>query len=264
MGKAPADQFYWGDWLNDVELQMASASSRGIWINALCRMWGSRTRGEISGTKENLINLLNCKKEEFDLFLFEVQKYGFGEMITQMITEKSVIKNVIRNDLITVDETQMITLRNRRMFRKANANNKAYLRLKKYREKQHDNAIDNATCNANETHASSSSLKEYKEKNNDNASKNPPPPYQKIRELWIKILPELPQPRIENKTWYKPCKARITQYPKAKDIQWWEMFMQTIRTNPHWMGVNDRQWTPDIIWFMQEKNFFKVIEWKHK
>ena len=51
MGKAPADQFYWNDWLGDVELQAASACTKGVWINALARMWNSKIRGELQGTK---------------------------------------------------------------------------------------------------------------------------------------------------------------------------------------------------------------------
>ena len=60
MGKAPADQFYWNDWLSDVELQQASACSKGVWINALCRMWYSKPRGEPMSTKEGLVKLCIC------------------------------------------------------------------------------------------------------------------------------------------------------------------------------------------------------------
>ena len=62
--KLPAFQFYPGDWLRDPQLQMASTVARGVWINALCRMWDNEPRGTLSGTREEIARLCLCTKED--------------------------------------------------------------------------------------------------------------------------------------------------------------------------------------------------------
>ena len=100
MAKAPADQFYWGDWLRDVELQMASSSTRGIWANALGLMWFAKVRGELQGNREKLSQLCNCTLPEFDNFKNEAEALGFC--------------------YIKLNSNYIITVRNRRMYKKVN------------------------------------------------------------------------------------------------------------------------------------------------
>lgn len=119
MGKRPAFQFYPNDWMHDVELQSCSSSTRGIWINALCLMWWSRVRGEITAPKEKLIEMLNCKPEEFELFLAEQKRYIF-------------CKIMLHNDLVT--------LRNRRMYLEQKDRENTRLRVQKHRMKRNGNA----------------------------------------------------------------------------------------------------------------------------
>lgn len=45
--KAPAFQFYTGDWLKDNELQGMDHRHKGFWIDILCLMWDSRERGRL-------------------------------------------------------------------------------------------------------------------------------------------------------------------------------------------------------------------------
>ena len=45
MSKAPAFQFYVGDWMKDPELRSVSLEARGLWIDLLCLMWDSVERG---------------------------------------------------------------------------------------------------------------------------------------------------------------------------------------------------------------------------
>jgi len=119
VGKNPASQYYWGDWLNDWELQLASSATRGIWANALARMWYSSVRGEMIATPEKFTQLLNCTLTEMGTFLSEAEALLFCY--------------VLRND----DGT--ITLRNRRMYREARAKESNRLRQEKYRERRKDN-----------------------------------------------------------------------------------------------------------------------------
>jgi hypothetical protein len=138
MGKAPADQFYWGDWLNDTGLQSASTVSRGVWINMLCRMWFAPVKGELSGTREQLSKLCNAN-------------------VTELITLENDIKMHHFADLVTDDCNGIVTVRNRRMYRKGIEQKNAYLRVKRHREKKHCNAKVTETCNAVVTDVSSSS-----------------------------------------------------------------------------------------------------------
>lgn len=45
MAKAPAFQFYTGDWMKDPELRSVSLEARGLWVDLLCLMWESPQRG---------------------------------------------------------------------------------------------------------------------------------------------------------------------------------------------------------------------------
>ncbi len=116
MGKAPAFQFYVRDWLSDPELQSASSSSRGIWVNALCFMWEARERGKIEGTVETLSRLLNCTEEEFNRFLSESDKFHFNDL------DKNINGHV--------------TLINRRMYRDERERKLHLERQDRYRQKQ--------------------------------------------------------------------------------------------------------------------------------
>lgn len=138
MGKAPAFQFYVRDWLSDPSLQAASASSRGIWINALCYMWEAPVRGELKASVGALARLLNATPKEFDLFLSEAQSLGFA--------------SVTCNADVT-DCNSDVTVRNRRMYREQQERNKTNKRVQKHRKKK---AAEEA-CNAKVTVPSSSS-----------------------------------------------------------------------------------------------------------
>ena len=119
MGKAPAEQFYWNDWLSDVELQQASACTKGVWINMLCRMWYSNPKGELHGTKASLAKLCICTLEEFDLFLKEAQALLFCYMSRNANGD--------------------VTLRNRRMFRQEKDRELGRLRQERFRDKHKSN-----------------------------------------------------------------------------------------------------------------------------
>ena len=80
VNKRPSLQFYPGDWLRDVELQSATATTIGVWINVLCRMFDSRVHGEISGNPEMLAPLCLVSQTEFSQFLLEAEMLQFCYM----------------------------------------------------------------------------------------------------------------------------------------------------------------------------------------
>ena len=114
MAKVPAFQFYPADWIRDTQLQMASASSRGIWANLLCAMWFSPNRGRITGSKEELKKLGNCSQEEIEAFLCENSRHNFAS-----VTEAN--KN--------------ITVENRRMVREEKVRKSSRLRQSRFRKR---------------------------------------------------------------------------------------------------------------------------------
>src|SRR5512146_3036531 len=80
MGKNPAFQFYPKDYISDPQPQMASVSSRGIWMNFLCYMWESPTRGQITGTPEGVCRLARCTAPEFSLLITENARLNFADV----------------------------------------------------------------------------------------------------------------------------------------------------------------------------------------
>lgn len=48
MSKAPAFQFYPGDWQRDTGLQMLDHEHKGVWIDLLCFMWHSPMKGRMA------------------------------------------------------------------------------------------------------------------------------------------------------------------------------------------------------------------------
>ena len=139
MGKAPADQFYYGDWLNDVELQAGTSNTRGVWMNLLARMWYSATRGELSGTQENLAKIANATQAEFDLFFQEAKTLGFC--------------------YVSRDPNGIITIRNRRMFKKEKERVNNRMRQQRYYEKSRPNAEPNADLTPPSSSSSSNTNK---------------------------------------------------------------------------------------------------------
>lgn len=173
MAKAPADQFYWGDWLNDVELQAASSTTRGVWINLLCRMWYAKTRGEISGPIEVLSSITNSAKPFFIIIYKDLKLSRFPnttitpeksknntykingvEVCNVNVTETNSLKIVeitefelflieakaLRFCDIVTGANKIITVRNRRMFRRENERKSGRLRQQRHRERQDSNA----------------------------------------------------------------------------------------------------------------------------
>jgi len=143
LGKAPAFQFYTGDWRKDVELHKMTFLARGIWIEMLMCMWDSNDRGKLEGSQDELSRIIGCTKEE----------------LVEAINELSVTK--------TADVTNCngkVTIINRRMYREEKYRKNTKLRVFKYREK-HKNNIE---CNVSVTPPSSSSSSSSTSKNKKN------------------------------------------------------------------------------------------------
>lgn len=129
MGKAPAFQFYPGDWIQDTRI--LTPLTRGIWIDMLCFMWRSNERGKVEGTPEQLARMLSCKQEEIEISIKELS-----------VTKIADVTN--GNGCVTVI--------NRRMFREEKTRTSTRCRVQKFR-----NAGVKRSCNESVTVPSSSS-----------------------------------------------------------------------------------------------------------
>jgi hypothetical protein len=248
MGKAPAFQFYVKDWLTDVELQSASAASRGVWINALCLMWESRTRGVIRGTPATLARMLNCTPEELALFLRENDSLKFADV---------------------TDCHGEITLSNRRMVKEQKVRDGD--RIRQERKRSHD------ACHADITHPSSSpspspvpSALEDKDSSSplsgaapDHAKSPPPIPVTDIIAAYHAILPERPCIRLAGKKLLKQIKARWEEDKARQNLPWWEGYFGDVRTMPWLMGRGD--WSGcDLQWLTGPDNMGKVLNGRYR
>jgi len=79
--KAPAFQFYPGDWMRDLSLRSCTVTSRGMWIDLLCLMWDGEPRGFLRvggraiGAKE-ISRLLGVKLSVVESSLADLKAHG--------------------------------------------------------------------------------------------------------------------------------------------------------------------------------------------
>jgi uncharacterized protein YdaU (DUF1376 family) len=141
MGKLPAFQFYPGDWIQDTRI--LTPATRGIWIDILCFMWRSETRGQVAGTVSQLSRLLSCSEDEIKSSLQELNDTKCADV---------TIGNGECNAVVTIQ--------NRRMMREEKERESTRYRVKRFRNadvKRERNAGSNANVTVPSSSSSSSS-----------------------------------------------------------------------------------------------------------
>lgn len=115
--------------------------------------------------------------------------------------------------------------------------------------------------------SSSSYVKEGKpswsESRDAGSDRAPSCPHHDIIRLYHQLLPELPGIIVSR--WFgsegeSHLRTRWREDPRHQSLAFWERFFQTIRTNPHWMGDNERGWRADLRWVLKRANFDKVLQ----
>lgn len=144
-GKAPAIQWYYRDWLSDTRLQMAAASTRGVWMNILMYMIDCSTDDQQCAAGE-LVNMSvrricqigSCTMEEADLFIEEALELKFCD--------------------ISVTEGGTVSITSRRLSRDDKQRRKWRERKKKQRENEagYGSVTGNVTETSSGDHATSS------------------------------------------------------------------------------------------------------------
>lgn len=80
MSKAPAYQWYTGDWRKDTQVQMSCMTTRGVWREMLDCMWDAPERGKLSGTMAQFQKLLGCREDEWNIFYEEFVTLKIGDV----------------------------------------------------------------------------------------------------------------------------------------------------------------------------------------
>ena len=137
MGKAPAGQFYFADWLRDKALHLASLSTQGAWMNILAYMWDGQDRGALRGSFEQIAKLAQANKEEMERFINDANKTKFCD--------------------ISVSDNGEITLVNRRMVRDQQDKENNRIRQRRFKLSRQDNAKITQKKRKSNTASSSSS-----------------------------------------------------------------------------------------------------------
>lgn len=93
--------------------------------------------------------------------------------------------------------------------------------------------------------------------------KIPPCPHMEIISAYHEILPELQG--VVTDRWIGSVRARDLQArwresPKHQSVDFWRRYFAQVRTFPHQMGENDRNWRADLGWLIKRSNFDKMIE----
>jgi len=133
MGKAPAFQFYPADWVQDTA--HLSLAARGAWIDILCALWRSSTRGAITLSIAGWARVLRATADQADSVINEL-----------VITKTCEYVKSGNGD---------VTLSNRRMVREHYERELVKQRVSGFREKRLSN--DDVTPYSSSSSASSTS-----------------------------------------------------------------------------------------------------------
>ena len=111
----PWFKFFPGDYLNDSQLAMAPLASQGLWQRMICHSYRTREPGKLIGSREQLVRLLGCAREELDQFLKDARVLKFAEIIEPKDGEIEIIcRRMVRDQKAREEERLAATERQRR------------------------------------------------------------------------------------------------------------------------------------------------------
>jgi hypothetical protein len=250
MGKNPAFQFYPGDWVQDTK--PISLAAKGAWIDLLCAMWRSQTKGKLSLPMIGYARLLGASVEQTEVVI--------KELIDMQICNAEVDGVSVRKTLGSQKPNSNLTLINRRMFREGISQENNRLRQKRFYDKQRPNGIPNKDL----TPLSSSSSSIPPIIPQDPNAKNGSVPHQEILSLWREILPEKTYPKAWNATRGELLRARWREEEKRQNLDYWRRLFTYLRESPFLMGERQspgrKPFVLTLPWLLKSENFLKVIE----
>lgn len=97
-------------WLTDAQLQMCSASARGVWINILMLMHDQNPRGVLTSNLSRLCKLLPDKREVIEEALRELHREGalsLGAEVDPRLPEKALVcRRMFRENRVSLDRSE--------------------------------------------------------------------------------------------------------------------------------------------------------------
>ncbi len=148
MGRYQQMDFDARAWLTDPKLSRCKASTRGIWVDAICAMHELDRCGRLLGSVEELSRICRCRADEMRAALLDLHKTEAADLEVKLsesepnhaiVTFQNGEKTAFQDALIT-DKFAIITLTNRRQRREWEARQLANNRALKYRERKTANA----------------------------------------------------------------------------------------------------------------------------
>lgn len=94
-------------------------------------------------------------------------------------------------------------------------------------------------------------------------------PHQAVIDLYHKNLPMLAETKVWNDRRRKALKARWfsglshPEHGGINELTWWDAYFAYVARCPHLIGENDRGWSADLEWLINETNLIKVIEGRY-
>lgn len=98
MAALPWMKFFPSDWLGDTKLSLCKPSTRGIWMDLICRMHDADT-GTITGSWERIASLLRCTVDELkaaadDLYRCDVGDVVIGDEVS--LTSRRITRDIAK------------------------------------------------------------------------------------------------------------------------------------------------------------------------
>ncbi|MGU9539613.1 phage replisome organizer N-terminal domain-containing protein [Clostridium tepidum] len=214
-------------------------------------------------------------------FIFLTEKIPYTEEMLAHKFRRSL--NTVKLALETLAKLEMIELDNGGFLKITNwekhqnvegldkIREQTRLRVAKHREskklKQLEDGESNVTCNVTVTEGNAIEREEEGEEDIDidieeDIDKEPPVPYEKIKELYNSICKSLSQVRSISSTRKNHLKARWKQFKYELDT--FREAFEKVEASKFCTGTNDRGWKADFDWLIKnDNNMVKVLEGKY-
>lgn len=218
-------------------------------------------------------------------FIFLTEKIPYTEEMLAHKFRRSL--NTVKLALETLAKLEMIELDNGGFLKITNwekhqnvegldkIREQTRLRVAKHREskklKQLEDGESNVTCNVTVTEGNAIEGEEEGEEDIDidieedieeDIDKEPPVPYEKIKELYNSICKSLSQVRSISSTRKNHLKARWKQFKYELDT--FREAFEKVEASKFCTGTNDRGWKADFDWLIKnDNNMVKVLEGKY-
>ena len=267
MAKAPAFQFYPGDWFREPGLKCVGLNVRGAWAELLLIMWDCNPQGVKESSLGGFARLWRTSLEEAAFIIDQLEIEGIADV--SYIDDESK-KNVrhfsdyfsgMSPDCpdLSPDCPFYIKVVNRRMFNGWKSKENERLKKRRQREKaQKKNDVPKKSPPLSSTSTSTSTSKPT----TTSVEVASLCPQKKIIEIYHEILPELAQVRNWPDHLQKILRVRWKEDPERQSLAWWRNFFQYVKESPFLMGKKT-SFQADLEWLVRPQNFAKIANGRY-